>query len=514
MNNFIKKPLLIFWIIATIVSSFILPVSAAASAVVAFSKSNPSIGQKVNVDVTINGGEPMYNVTFNLSYNQDVLKYESSTTSVGGGAGVLKASPDPEGKSKEKYTFTFSTIATGSSNIAVSGTAYGRDNDLNFGASATLTVMDAAKSDNANLKSLSLSKGSLSPRFSTNKTSYTATVAYDVTECRVYATAADGGAKIAVEGENALKVGKNTRKITVTAASGAQKVYTVTITRQEENAAAASSEPESSEPQTAPANETTVGGVNYTVATDISSVSLPNGFTAERADFNGTEVAVARDKNDNYTVYYLKSADSDAYTPYTLEKSTNKFKKLEFAVFGSNTYIFADAPKNMKAPDGYYETNTKIGEFNVSAYAKTGDDNSDFYYIYCFFDSGFGTYRYDVKEGTFQRCPEFAFVLADEIETKPGGLMARFSALSTNAKIVVLGFLIALIVVIALIVAVVINFVKAKKNYEYEDYGDEIDMNVGFDSVTETDANDPGTTEDDTAEPLENENETESKAEH
>ncbi len=479
-----------------------------------FSNNKPKINDAVTVTVTVSASESMYAMEFMLNYNQDVLRFDGGENATGG-AGAVKVVCALSGKTRQSCSLNFTAIAAGSCTVQVTDVQYaGTSEKRPGGASAALVVADAAKSDNANLKSLSLSKGSLSPRFSTNKTSYTATVAYDVTECRIYATAADGGAKIAVEGENALKVGKNTRKITVTAASGAQKVYTVTITRQEENAAAASSEPESSEPQTAPANETTVGGVNYTVATDISSVSLPNGFTAERADFNGTEVAVARDKNDNYTVYYLKSADSDAYTPYTLEKSTNKFKKLEFAVFGSNTYIFADAPKNMKAPDGYYETNTKIGEFNVSAYAKTGDDNSDFYYIYCFFDSGFGTYRYDVKEGTFQRCPEFAFVLADEIETKPGGLMARFSALSTNAKIVVLGFLIALIVVIALIVAVVINFVKAKKNYEYEDYGDEIDMNVGFDSVTETDANDPGTTEDDTAEPLENENETESKAEH
>ena len=86
----------------------------------------------------------------------------------------------------------------------------------------------------ATLKSLSLSEGTLSPAVSSGRTSYTAKVKYEVTSCKVFATATDGKATVAVGGKEALAVGKNTRTVTVTAQNGTQKTYTIVITRMAE----------------------------------------------------------------------------------------------------------------------------------------------------------------------------------------------------------------------------------------------------------------------------------------
>ena len=490
MFNTLRKFTVIICTIALSLSMWIFSVAAAANATISFSNSKPAVGQSVTVTVTVKGGEAIYDVTFELKYNPDVLKYESASTAVNaGGAGLVKANAAPGGKTKDTYTFTFSSIASGTSNISVSGTASGVENDLNYGASATLTVGDAAKSDNAGLKSLSLSAGTLSPKFSTNKTTYTASVADNVTECKIFATAVESGANVEVSGDAALKVGKNVRTVTVTAPSGKQKTYKITITRGEEGTEGETvSEPDNE------SNETVIDGVSYTVATDISGLALPNGFTAETAEYNGTQVAVAKDKGGIYTLYYLKNAESENYVPYMLSKSGDTFERLKYATFGSNTYIFADLPDGYTVPDGYYETDVKIGDFDVIAYAKNGSEDADFYYLYCFFEEGFNTYRYDSVEKVLQRCPEFKLVKADE-QPQKNGFAARFAKLSSNAKTVVIGMVIALVAAIALIVMLAVKLIGGKDNNEIdkdsEMFSDE------FDNVTVSNAENRDTQKED-----------------
>lgn len=490
MKNFFQKSIILLIAVVFSFSCIAFTVSAADSTI-SFSSSKPKVNDSVTVNVTVSASDSIYSVQFSLKYNPDVLRYESGDGE--GGAGILKVVESINSKNvkSKKFSFVFTAIAAGASNIQVTDCEWvlGMDTEAaDFtGASASITVSDAAKSDNANLKSLSLSKGTLSPKFSASKTSYTASVANDVTECKVYATAADSAAKVEVSGSSALKVGKNTRTVTVTAASGAQKTYTITITRLEEGDTA-SSEPDdtSSEPEVNP-YETTVDGAAYTVATDISGIILPNGFEAGKAEYNGAEVAVAKDKGDNYTVYYLKGEESDTHVPYLLSEDGTTFEKLKYAVFGANTYIFADFPENTKAPEGYYQTNTEIGGFNVKAYMSDNPEYTDFYYLYCFFDGGFKTYRYDSRENVLQRAPEFKLIAADD-DSLPAdaGFTARFKSLSTNAKVIVIGLLLAAIGAIALIVLLIVKLVKGADKFE-DDFDEEELFAGNFDEISVSD---------------------------
>ena len=234
MKKILKKIILCVLPLVVVLCTAALYVSAEAETIISFSNNSPKVNNSVTVTVTVNTTESMYSNTFKVEYNPDVLRFESGDSN-GGGAGILSVVKDLNGEKKISYSFKFTAIAAGKSQISVNGGAYTMNSDEVIGASATMTVSDASKSDNANLKSLSLSNGKLSPSFSASRTSYTATVANSVTQCRVYATASDSGAKVSVSGDSALKVGKNTRTVTVTAPSGAQKTYTITITRLAEN---------------------------------------------------------------------------------------------------------------------------------------------------------------------------------------------------------------------------------------------------------------------------------------
>lgn len=484
----IKKTLLVLLTLMFATNIFSLTATAVASATLSFSSSKPTVGQTVTVKVTINGGEPIYNTTFDLTYDSNVLEYVNADITTTGGAGVVKASPNPEGASKATYSFNFKTISAGTSRISVSGGAYGVENDLSFAASANMIVSDVTKSDNANLKSLSLSKGTLSPKFSASKTSYTATVAKSVTEVKIYATAQDSGAKVAISGESALKEGKNTRTVTVTAPSGAQKTYTITITRSEEDTASSELD-QASEPEVNP-YETTLDGTTYTVLNDISGITLPTGFSSEKVEYNGSEIDVAKDKDNNYTLYYLKSAGGGNPEPYVLSENNNTFERLQYAVFGDKTYIFAETPEDETAPDGYYETAVKIGDFSVKAFAANDTELTDFYYVYCFYENGFRMYRYDSRENVIQRSPEFKLTaVGAEKLPDSAGLSQRFASLSANAKVIVIGLLIAAVGAVALIVLLILKLISSRKMPYDSDEEEDVMFKPTFDEVSDESGN-------------------------
>lgn len=480
MKKIIKNLILCVLSAALMLSCAVFYASAAASTIIAFNKNSPKVGESVTVTVTVTGSEAIYSAEYTVTYDPDVLEFESGT-SASGGAGSVKVAPAVSGEKKQSCTLTFTAIAAGSSPIRVSGAVYYMNTDDAVGASATMTVSDASKSDNANLKSLSLSNGSLSPSFSASRTSYTATVANSVTQCRVYATASDSDAKVSVSGDSALKVGKNTRTVTVTAPSGAQKTYTITITRLAENEEPTDSSDtdtsgtESTEEPTGNPLETTVDGGTFTVATDIAGVTLPEGFRVSSADYNGEQVATAEDSDRNFVIYYLCPADSDELVPYIVNGSGTAFERLKYADFAGKIYIFTDFPEDMSAPEGYYETTVKIGDFDMPSYAGTEDGYSDFYYLYGFFDGGFRVYRYDSSENMLQRYPEFKLTSSGaETELAPdAGIAERFGSLSSNAKVIVIGLIIAVIGAAALAVLLIVKLIRSRNtlpdDYELED---------------------------------------------
>ncbi len=434
-----------------------------ANAIIAFSSTKPAVGQSVTVTVTINPNVAMYSAEFTVSYNAEILQFNSSDCPTGSaGGGQINAAPTMTGQKSVSYKFNFKAIKAGASTISAAGIAYAQNDDINFGASATMTVSDAAKSGNANLKSLSLSKGTLSPRFSASTTSYTASVANNVTDVKVYAATADSGATVSVSGTSAVNVGKNTRTVTVTAPNGTQKVYTITITRAEAGEDVSSDE--SSTEETASDTDplaAEVDGVPYTVLTDLNGITLPNGFTASTTEYNGTTVAVAKDRDENFTVYYLKNNESNTYAPYLLDGEA--FKKLDYAAFGNNTYLFTDFPQDTAQPAGYYVSTVELNGSTIPCYRREGTGQSDFYYLYGFFETDFAVYRYDQKENTLQRCPDFRLVPAsvttdDEAKTeKPRNLIGRFMGLTQDARMLVISLALCAIALIVLIVLLILR---------------------------------------------------------
>lgn len=97
----------------------------------------------------------------------------------------------------------------------------------------TITVTrEDNRSKNNNLSSIKLSTGTLSPSFSSGRTTYNVSVPFEVSSINVTATAEDNKAKVSISGGSSLKAGKVTNvTIKVTAENGSVKTYIVKVTR-------------------------------------------------------------------------------------------------------------------------------------------------------------------------------------------------------------------------------------------------------------------------------------------
>lgn len=503
-----------FIIISILLNCFIINISAASS-IISFNKKNLTVGDTLTVSITINAGEAMYGASCIVNYDSNVLEYKSGNAS--GGAGTLQIVEAPSGESKVTYSLTFTAKTAGSCAISVEDCVYsirgenGATDKQAVGASASVTVKDATLSSNANLNSLTVSKGSLSPAFSQGRTNYTVTVGNDVTECSVYATAADSDAKVEVSSNAPLVIGDNKRTITVTAPNGTQKVYTVTIKR---NETATSSETDTSSDDTTSEElptvptaplQTVVDGVEFSVLADISSVQLFNGFEPVEVDYNGAKVFAAQDTEKNYTIYYLKSSQGEEIIPYTYDEEQGVFNKLQYTVQDEKSYIFADIPANLTVPEDYYNTNVEISSFSVKGLADNRIGMSDFYYVYCYSDGVYNFYRYDSKDNVLQRYPELTNLATEKDDEQPtlepdAGFVERFNFLSNNAKLIIIGFVVLILLAISLIVLMIVKFTRGRNDTSYdEDYlnGIEFDDVTLNDSFIITDEDDTDSSEND-----------------
>lgn len=471
-----KKILSIIITFIICASVFILPASAAGT-VIAFSQNTIVIGDKVVVTVTIDAGESIYAIGFKLNYDAEKLNYDG-----GNAAGVIKVVESPSGESKFTKQFTFTSIAVGGAAVKVDECQYAGEDlvekDIS-GASATLTIKDVALSNNANLSSLTLSTGTLSPAFNASRTNYTVSVPYEAANITLYAKTADTNAKVAISSNPTnLNVGANTIKVTVTAQNGSQKIYTVVVTRREQGV----ENPPDVPPVQENPYETVISGKSYEIVTNIPEAAYLKGFELSSSEYNGKQVPVLRDKNNVFTVYYLREVGSTEIAPYTKNEELDTFEALKYMTFNDSLYIFTEFENGITMPSNYYSTYTNIGDFSVKVYLDSNSKMSDFAYVYCYAFGDFGIYRYDSKEGTIQRYPEIRPVDAPVVNDdtpKTDSIVTRFSTLTTNAKILLIGMLIASICVAVLIVFLIIMIVRKIKDkksriigsddYDFED---------------------------------------------
>ena len=227
------------------VSLFAVTASAAAATATLEGPGTVRAGDTITLTFYLNGSG-IYGASGTLSYNTSQLTLVSTDQKIAGGwkvefngnnfLAIDENLEKPINSKTALLSVTFkvnSSVATGTAiNVSYTNVTTTDGNaDTNVNAPVYSVTVAAPKSTNNNLESLTVSNATISPAFSTNTTSYTASVPFDVSKLNVTAKAADSKAKVSVSSPNLVPGGTTNVTVTVTAESGSTKTYTIKVTR-------------------------------------------------------------------------------------------------------------------------------------------------------------------------------------------------------------------------------------------------------------------------------------------
>ena len=222
----------------------LLPQRAEAASAALSGNSAVQAGSTVTLKLSISGSNIM-GVEATLEYDSSVLEYTNYDQQISGwtmdNSGlkfILYGVSNPINSSTNVLSVTFRVKSGLESGAALSASfkdivVTDGNNEANIGSTSWSGKVDAPLSSNCDLSSLSCSNATLSPAFSSGTTYYSAKVPYAVESLNLSYKTADAAARATVSG-NSLVVGANTVTVTCTAATGAKKTYTISVTRQQD----------------------------------------------------------------------------------------------------------------------------------------------------------------------------------------------------------------------------------------------------------------------------------------
>ena len=387
-------------------------IAFAATAKITFNDPKPQVGTEFTVTVkaaTSDGNLGGADIV--LSYDPAVIEFVSGNNA-NGGAGTVRLVGTMDSASTKSFDFSlkFKAVQAGSTKISVSSSEF-YDSDMqamtvsHSGSSSVQVQAPATYSSEVSLTSLKVSPGGISPAFSPDVTSYTASVGADVSKIAVSAERKDPKAKLVVSGDSNLHPGENTVVCKVTAEDGKTvKSYTITVTRAASGETEAPSESGTEETQPAVMGElkAEIEGEEYLVAASFDQSLLPAGFTTSTVAYQ--EQDIMGGENNGLTILYLQdSAGGEGFWFYDAE--SGEFTRYANIHVSEKNITVLPAEEASEVPEGFAETTIQLnGDYKVEGWVWESDTEQRYCVVYGMNENGEkGLYRYDIGEKTIQR---------------------------------------------------------------------------------------------------------------
>ncbi len=364
----------------------------ASSGTISVKNASCENGEKVTVTITIKGSCNFCAYSFNVNYDPKILQYTNSSGEQANG--TIKIIGDCD-SANETVTLTFKAIAVGTSNISFTSIeVYNSDPTkeglaMSMSSSAGKVTVNAPyeASTNAQLSSLKVGEGTLSPSFSKDKYEYTMSVGGGVDSVTVSAKAADSKAKVSVTGNKELVEGSNTVKVKVTAEDGkTTKTYTIVVTRGKP----------SPTPTPTPGVTINVGGTDLTLSDTITG-EIPEGYEAGTMEYEGHTVATLQSLAGDVTL--VEMSDGAFYIWNGEDGSVYPFREVKE---DARSYTLLEVPEDVTVPEGYTASTANVAGMETQVYRISED--SECVLVYAMNWNGEkGWYSYDTKEASMQR---------------------------------------------------------------------------------------------------------------
>lgn len=242
------------------------------------------------------------------------------------------------------------------------------------------------KSSDANLSSLTISMGTLSPEFSADITDYKVALPKDTTSIRIDASASDSKASVSGTGEQSLEAGENELKVSVSAEDGTVKNYIILVSVDE-----------------TPDVFVTYNDKKLGVVKNLSDVNAPETFEETTVTFEGKEVKGWKSNLRNLTLLYMiDEANEKNFYIYDTENGliTSIYKPM--ALLGRNIAVI-DIPKELQARTGMTFGEVEVDKQKLFGWTFTDESFANYTLIYVMDEQGKTQYYlYERSENTLQ----------------------------------------------------------------------------------------------------------------
>ena len=286
-------------------------------------------------------------------------------------------------------TVTVTDKSSSSSSSSSSGSSSSSSSSSNSSSSTTTTIQEpeVKKSSEKNLSSLSVSEGTLSPKFSAGTTTYKVDLTNEVKKLTISAKAKDSKASVSGTEEKELKIGENNFTVTVTAEDGSKKTYTISVYVTEK-----------------PTQFVKLGDQSLGILNDLSKVDVPKGFEKTTIKIDDKDVTALQNKDLGLTLLYLQTEDEKTGF-YIYDVDNNKvLRQYQTLTVNGKTYVIMDAPENLEEVQGLEKSTIKIGDLEMNGWKFNEETLSHYTLVYLMNDAGeSGLYTYEDTEGTLQK---------------------------------------------------------------------------------------------------------------
>lgn len=451
-----------------------------AGASIAVSSSSIEVGETVTLTVRLNSAVEIGSYQVTLAYDSSLLEYVGGEAS--GGAGTLTVANYLDTPKKNvSFDLKFKGLETGTAKVETTDgmvVAYSTMDSMSFthqgvrvevtassgttsteeGNESTENIEDepSSLSKDADLYSLAVSPGSISPAFHKDTTQYQINVEEDVEELVVSAVANDPDAVVTVNGNKNLTKDVNQVTVIVTAPAGNKKTYSLSVVKGD-----TTEEPELDGEKV----EVTIDGKTLSFITNTQGLVPPEGFSSAYAEYDGKSVLVFRSENEKVTIaclvdeneanyWYMYDEDKNTFLPYIELQSEN------------NRYVLLDLPEEESWPEGTGKITIEIDGRSVESLAFSDSGTTNMYLIYATnIEGNTGFYRYDQMEGTLQR-----YVGETKQETGTAGVSNENNTDNYEKYNKILkGWAILSIVIIILLLGIIFIISTKKTDEEMED---------------------------------------------
>ena len=261
------------------------------------------------------------------------------------------------------------------------------NNSTSSSNTTTTQEPEVKKSSEKNLSSLSVSEGTLSPKFSSGTTTYKVDLTSETESLTISAKAKDSKAKVSGTGKKELKIGENNFTVTVTAEDGSKKTYTISVYVTEK-----------------PTQFVKLGDQNLGILNDLSKTDVPKGFEKSTIKIDNKDVTALQNKDMGLTLLYLQNED-DSTGFYIYDVDNNKvLSKYQTVAVNGKTYVLMDAPDNLEAIQDLKTATIKIGDVELSGWKFEDEALSHYTLVYLMNEAGeTQLYTYEDTEGTLQK---------------------------------------------------------------------------------------------------------------